>query len=340
MPDLPERKALFTSSIEVKELKFSIYVLHLSILLLIAAVLFLKPTLIPQEMAPLTHPQVRRYALLPSQLGAESGKPDFLFKAAVPHTTIPERPRKDILIYRIQPGDTLYGIGQKFGISGETVMWANPALENNPDMLRLGQELIILPVSGVYHTVQPGETVESIASKYKVEPEAITDFELNGLEEPFELEAGRKLVVPGGVKPYVPRVVHHWEGPIPEDAQRGTGNFGWPVSGTITQGYWGGHRAVDIGAWKGAPVYAADSGYVVMAGWSNQGYGYFVLLDHGNGFQTLYAHLSGYYVKVGQSVAKGEKIGAVGATGYATGYHLHFEIRKDGVQRNPLGFLP
>ena len=147
-------------------------------------------------------------------------------------------------------------------------------------------------------------------------------------------------MVPGGTKPYVPRQVVAYSGPIPEDATTGSGSFGWPAAGQITQGYWDRHRAIDIGSWEGAPVIAADSGYVVAAGWDDGGYGRMVVIDHGNGFQTLYAHLQVYYVEVGSSVAKGQAIAEVGITGNSTGPHLHFEVRKNQVQRNPFGFLP
>jgi len=263
-----------------------------------------------------------------------------LTKSPVPKTTIPERPRESIIVYRVEPGDTLYGIAQKFGISGETVIWANQR-EDNPDTLSIGQELIILPVSGVYHTVQKGDTVESVAAKYKVEPSAITQFALNNLKPPYTLVAGEKIIVPGGQKPYIPRrVVASYEGPVPQDASRGTGIFGWPTSGMLSQKYFSGHRAIDIAGPKGTPIYAADSGYVVMAGFSGGGYGNMVVLEHGNGFQTLYAHLDTINVRLGQSVKKGQKIATMGTSGRTTGPHLHFEVIKGGVQRDPLGVLP
>ena len=108
----------------------------------------------------------------------------------------------------------------------------------------------------------------------------------------------------------------------------------------ITQGYWGGHQAIDVAAWAGAPVTAADSGHVVYAGWDDTGYGYTVVIDHGNGFQSLYAHFQAYYVEVGDNVAKGQQLGEMGSTGNSTGPHLHFEIRQGTIQRNPVGFLP
>jgi LysM repeat protein len=266
-----------------------------------------------------------------------------LMRAAVPHTIMPAlRPRAEITTYVVKPGDTIFGIAAQFGIKPETIMWANGRfVEDNPDLLRVGQELIILPVDGVYHQVGKGDTIEKIAATFKVEPSAIINYPLNNLDKDDpQIQVGQWLIVPGGTKPYVPRRVVAYEGPIPEGANRGTGSFGWPASGSISQGYWGRHRAIDIGSWEGAPVMAADSGFVVAAGWDGSGYGRMVLIDHGNGFQTLYAHLKVFYVKVGDSVAKGQKIGEIGTTGNATGPHLHFEVRQNGIQRNPFGFLP
>lgn len=275
---------------------------------------------------------------------AEVFTKDRLILSALPEALVPPTdglPQRDqIITYTVQPGDTVSDIAVQFDISADTVLWANGRLEDNPDLLAVGQELIILPVSGVYHTVAPGETLEDIAAMYKVEPSAITDFPLNNLTEPYDVSVGQELIVPGGRKPYVPRRVYAYNGPIPEGAASGTGSFGWPVSGVITQKYWKQHKAIDIGAPKGSPVSAADSGYVIGVGRSDKGYGLHVLIDHRNGFQTLYAHLSVYYVEVGQSVKKGQVIGKVGATGKATGPHLHFEIVYKGVRRNPFGYLP
>jgi murein DD-endopeptidase MepM/ murein hydrolase activator NlpD len=263
-----------------------------------------------------------------------------LVRAAVPLTLIPERPRIEIITHTVQTGDTLYDIAEKYGISAETVMWANN-MELNPDLLRLDQELVILPVSGVYHTVQAGDTLETIAKKYKTDVASILNFELNGLNAKNpQLVTGQKLVVPGGSKPPVVRQVQVYSGPIPANAKKGTGRFVWPTSGSITTPFKPLHQAIDIGSWTGAPVKASDSGYIVIAGWSNVGYGYYLVIDHGNGFQTLYAHLSRYFVAAGDSVAQGTIIGLVGSTGNSTGPHLHFELIQNGIRRNPFGFLP
>jgi murein DD-endopeptidase MepM/ murein hydrolase activator NlpD len=263
---------------------------------------------------------------LPTQLNPSVD--DVFVRAAVPHTIIPERSKEEILTYVVEFGDTVSDIALRFGLAPETIMWSNSSLGDNPDLLRVGQELVILPVDGVYHQVGEEDTIEGIATTYKVDP-----------EEPV-IEPGQWLVVPGGTKPYVPRSVTAYSGPVPEDATRGTGIFAWPASGSITQGYWAAHPGLDIAGWLGAPVIASDSGHVVAAGWNDTGYGYFVVIDHSNGFQTLYAHLQAYFVEAGDDVAKGQTIAEMGSTGNSTGPHLHFEIRQGTVQRNPYGFLP
>ncbi len=133
--------------------------------------------------------------------------------------------------------------------------------------------------------------------------------------------------------------VYDYGGSLPPGALTGTGKFRWPTEGYITQKSWHCHHAVDIANSEGTPVYAADSGYVVVAGWRESGYGNTVIINHGNGFQTLYAHLSAISVSAGQSVVKGQRVGLMGNTGYSTGPHLHFEIREGSKLCNPLEFV-
>ncbi len=261
-------------------------------------------------------------------------------REVLPMSSLQRTVRTSITIYRVEPGDSVLGIAEKFGLKGTSLLWANEKLEQNPDFLQIGQELVILPVDGVYHTVAKGETIESIAKLYKVEPTAITGYVGNNLKEPYTLEVGQKIIVPGGVKPYVPRIVQVYTGPVPQGAKKGSGRFVWPMSGMISQRYWVGHQAIDIAAPRGTTIVAADSGFVSHVESSNTGYGRMVIIDHGNGYQTLYAHLNAFYVEVGQSVAKGEAIGQCGSTGNSTGPHLHFEIRLNGVHVNPLNYLP
>lgn len=266
---------------------------------------------------------------------------DILIPAAVPRTIIPERAREEISTYQVESGDTIYGIAAKFGLNPETIIWSNPDLEKAPDILSIGQELNILPINGVYHQVGQGDTLDKIASTFKVNVSAILNYPLNKLDPANPIIAiGAWLVVPGGSKPFIPRAVTTYSGEIPADASIGTGAFNWPASGTIYQGYFPWHPAIDIAAYIGAPVLAADSGYVIVSGWDNSGYGNHIVIDHSDGYQTLYAHLNAIYVQAGQSVSKGQQIGEMGNTGNATGPHLHFEVRQGTVQRNPVGFLP
>jgi murein DD-endopeptidase MepM/ murein hydrolase activator NlpD len=325
------------------------YATHLALLLVVIGVLLVGRMQMPQW-------NIEPVSLLPAPTASPTADPEIrtslarggtslaavfsLSRAAVPFTTIPDRPRLDILTYKVQAGDTVFSIADQFGIQPSTIMWANRDLELNPDMLRIGDELVILPVDGVYHKVKKGDTVVSIAKKYKVQPADIVAYAWNHLDDENQtLQVGTHLIVPGGEKPYVPRTVSIYNGPIPKSARKGTGTFVWPVSGKITQGYWAHHRAIDIGSWVGSPVVASDSGYVVYAGWDNSGYGNLIILDHGNGYRTYYAHLSKMLVRQGESVGQGQRIGSVGSTGNSTGPHLHFEIRWHNVQRNPFGFL-
>lgn len=247
-----------------------------------------------------------------------------------------------IQVYEVLPADNLQKIAARYDLRPETILWANPKLESNPDLLWPGQQLIIPPVDGVMHVVRAGDTLSTLAVKYKVSVEEIVEFPLNNLESAATpINNGRQLIIPNGTKPYVARQVAMYRGPVPANAVRGSGNFAWPVSGHITQQFWHGHRAIDVGARAGAPIVAADSGYVIKAshGW-NGGYGRMVMVDHGNGFVSLYAHMNTVYVRQGENVAKGEQLGTVGNTGRSTGPHLHFEIRQNGAARNPFYFLP
>jgi murein DD-endopeptidase MepM/ murein hydrolase activator NlpD len=270
-----------------------------------------------------------------------------LLRAPVFHTTIPERLRRDVITYVVERGDTVGEIAVKFDLEAETVMWANGSLAQNPDLLRPGQELVILPIDGVYHTVVGGDSLAKIAKTYKAEVQSIIDCTYNNLDpEAPVIAPGDRLIVPGGIRPYVSRSVSAYKGAIPKDAKSGTGVFGWPTSGRLTDrfgfrtlsGRW--HTGLDISSGAGVPVYAADSGFVTFAGWTNGGYGYLVVIDHRNGYQTVYAHLQAFYVTAGQSVGKGAQIAAMGSTGNSTGTHLHFEIRHKGVRKNPELYLP
>jgi LysM repeat protein len=265
-----------------------------------------------------------------------------LFQAPVPQTIVAERDRMQLITYTVQPNDNVWAIAQGFGLKAETVLWANPEVERSPDLLSVGQELVILPVDGIYYTIQQGDTVDKLAKTYKTSADKIKTFELNNLEEPYTLTPGQKLVLPDGQKEikrpnYYPMTL---VGKAPAGALKGSGKFAWPAVGILTQQFWSGHSGIDVANRTGTPIYAADDGYVVMAGRDTWGYGNQVLIDHGNGYLTRYAHLNTILVTAGQSVKKNQQIGTMGSTGRSTGPHLHFEVIYNGIVRNPQGFLP
>ena len=241
-----------------------------------------------------------------------------------------EMPRRRIITYTVQPGDMLSSIAAGFNIDVETLRWSNEELAHNPDRIYPGQELVILPLRGAYHHVAEGETVEGLAKMYGVPPEAIISFPLNHLAPDHTLQAGQALVIPGGRRRFhLARPSLSAESP-----------FAWPLVGRITQRYSAAHRAIDIAGPYGVTVYAAKAGRVVHVGWAPTGYGYTVIIDHGGGLRSLYGHLKGEWVHVGDRVRRGDIIGALGSTGNSSGPHLHFEIRKGGQRVDPMPYLP
>lgn len=253
----------------------------------------------------------------------------------------------EVIIHVVNEGETLSDIASRYDLAVETILWENNLLET--DKIKPGQELKILPIDGIRHKVARGETIYSIGKKYGLEDsqvQVIVDYPFNEFlnDETFELVVGQELIIPDGIKPAEPG-----ETPIARIAKiltpdagtvTATGNFVWPAQGGISQGYRFYHKAIDISNKGGGPILAADSGVVIVAGWpDNYGYGNRVMIDHGNGFVTLYAHLSLIQVKEGQRVNRGDVIGQMGSTGRSTGTHLHFEVRQGGVLLNPLSYL-
>lgn len=258
-------------------------------------------------------------------------------------TSVSEKPRAEIIEYEVKSGETLSQIAQKFGLDTDTIKWANGLTS---DSIKPAQSLKILPVSGIAHEVKSGDTLESVAKKYSAEPQAIVDFPFNDLPDDFRLKIGQVLIVPDGVPPETkapakPRPQYLASGPSsPTFNAPGGGNFIWPTSGGVSQYFAWYHPGVDIPNRSAPAVAAADGGTVITAGWpDNYGYGNRVVIDHGNGYQTLYAHLSNIYVSNGQTVSRGQAVGQMGSTGRSTGTHLHFEIRFKGVAVNPLAIL-
>lgn len=255
----------------------------------------------------------------------------------------------EIIVHTVAEGETISSIAERYGLQSTTVMWENDLTESSK--IKPGQELRILPLDGVRHKVARGETINSIGKKYGLEGseiQVIVDYPFNEFlnNETFELATGQYLVIPDGVKRATgttsgSRVVARQAYTTPDAGSvTATGSFVWPAAGRITQGYKFYHKAIDIANRSGGPILAADSGTVIGAGWlDGYGYGNRVIVDHGNGFVTLYAHLSVIQVKNGQRVNRGDLLGQMGNTGRSTGTHLHFEIRNGGVLLNPLSYL-
>lgn len=258
-------------------------------------------------------------------------------------TQISVKMRDKTLEYEVQGGDTVSKIAEKFGISTDTIRWENNLSSAND--IKPGQKLRILPVSGILHKVARGETVYSIAKKLDANAQAIVDFPFNTFvdNETFALAVGQELIVPDGKKPNVvpwsPSLYIAQKTPN-AGVVAASGQFVWPIGGKITQRFAWYHRGLDIATAYGTAILAADAGKVAVAGWpDNSGYGNRVVIDHGNGYVTWYGHMSKVYVVAGQTVQRGDQIGAEGSTGRSTGPHLHFEIRRNGANVNPLEYL-
>ncbi len=288
-------------------------------------------------------------------------------RLAMLHTIIPARPRTEVTTYTVQAGDTVYGIAEQFGLDAETILWGNYyVLADNPHKLSPGQVLNILPLNGTYHYWSAGEGLNGVARGYGVTADVIVNWPGNNLDPATlgdwshpNIEAGTMLVVPGGTRDFI-----SWSAPLItrgdpsvakilgpgfcgsiEGGVIGWGYFVWPADHHYLSGWdympESNHRAIDIDGDMGDPIYASDNGVVVYSGWNNWGYGNVVVIDHGNGWQTLYAHMSVINVGCGQSVFQGNTIGLFGSTGNSTGPHLHFEMMHELYGKvNPWDFLP
>lgn len=250
-------------------------------------------------------------------------------------TQVSEKPRDKVETYIVKEGDTLARVADKFGLSIDTIKWAS---DIKRDALSVGQELKIPPVTGIVHKVREGDTVQNIAKKYKTDAQKIVNFPFNDFTDldTFSLQVGQVVVVPDGVQPEAPAIILP---PSSMVALGGTGKLLWPTSGIITQYPVWYHMAFDIANPSMPGIMAADSGVVSLVEYLRYGYGQHAMIDHGNGFVTLYGHMSEIYVKVGDRVSRGQVIGRMGSTGRSTGTHLHFETRQNGVLLNPAQFF-
>jgi LysM repeat protein len=289
-------------------------------------------------------------------------------RMAMIHTVIPNRPRMDISKYTVVAGDTVFGIAEKYGLKPQTILWGNYyTLRDDPHRLSPGQELNILPVDGTYYEWQSGDGLNGVARGLNVSPEDIINYPPNNLDPATigdysnpNIKPGTWLIVPGGSREFI-----SWSAPIGvtrdnpavarqlgpgacgviSDGAVGYGYFIWPTNRHYLSGFdyspETNHRGLDISGSLGEGLYAVDAGVIVYAGWNDWGYGNMVVIDHGNGWQSLYAHMSALNVVCGESVGQGAVIGAVGSTGRSSGAHLHFELMNSSYGKvNPWLYLP
>jgi len=257
-----------------------------------------------------------------------------------PEITDPEvvvKNRDKIIDYVVQVGDTLSTIAQKFGLNTNTILWENNL--SYYSLIKPGQTLKILPLNGLSYKIEKGDTLLKVAKKYEAEINKIIDF--NKLASAADIQIGQTVIIPDGKKAVVAVVAQtNSIKNIFTPAVDSDSKLLWPTNAwRITQYFGWRHSGLDIGNKTGQPVYASESGVVEKAGWNNGGYGYFVIINHGGGLKTLYAHLSKIYAKAGQNVSRGFIIGAIGSTGRSTGPHLHFEVQVNGLRINPLNYI-
>lgn len=260
--------------------------------------------------------------------------------------------RHDVTTYTVASGDTIGSIAQNFDLKQTTILWANGLTSRS--YIRPGQVLNILPVDGIQYTVKSGDSLSKIASTYDVEEDEILD--ANGMSDASKLAKGLALILPGA-QPIQPTIkqsappttklasantsglskIKDWLAPQEKVVASG-GKLLWPTPGKyITQYFSWRHFGLDIDGITGDPLYASEAGTVERAGWGT-GYGWHVVIDHGNGMKTRYAHMIKYHVEAGDKVEKGHVIGLMGSTGWSTGSHLHYEVIVNGVRRNPLTY--
>lgn len=304
------------------------------------------PTAVPEEKSP----NVPLPALGGPETFAAIGR-EIQLKTNVPA----DKPRYKPVEYRVSRGDSIFAISKDYNLEPETVLWANyDVLQDDPHSLKPGQVLKIPPENGIYYQWKENDTLESVANEFNANIDDILGFPGNDIDltNP-KIDSGTWIMIPGGKREFVqwlvPTVASGASGTSSTSQNAcpggavGSGAFVWPADNRFLSGndYWSGHLGIDIAAGEGAPVYAADSGIVTMAqGGYNYGYGNVIQIDHGNGYSTIYAHLSVIGVGVCQSVGAGQWIGSSGNTGNSQGAHLHFEVRQGGGFINPWFVLP
>jgi murein DD-endopeptidase MepM/ murein hydrolase activator NlpD len=257
-------------------------------------------------------------------------------------TIIPAgRQRSDILSYKVASGDTLSTLAAKFNVSVETIKWANN-ISADSDTLQPSQNLSIPPVTGVVYKVKAGDTLETVAKAYSADKQTIVDFPFNYIDDTLSLKTGQTLYVPNGIvpRPAAPKSSHPVYANYPQNGfVVGSGMLSWPVPAHISQYFSWYHTAIDIADPYGTPIYAAASGTVVDAKKQTTSFGWYCIIDSGNGYTEAYAHMSDLACSLGEHFDRGQYVGAIGMTGRTTGPHLHFEVHHNGTPVDPLTLL-
>ncbi len=300
-----------------------------------------------------TAPVVVEKLLMQSQMEAMTG---FVSEAAPQATPLPTpaptpEPTPPFFDYTIQSGDTIIAIARAFGINPDYILWNNPLVSADPNLLEVGEVLVVPSIDALIYRIKLSDTITDVAAYYDIDLESVVS--ANNLASPDVIGEDAVILLPGAVPPapapapVVAAAPQPAPQPAPAASATSASGYIWPWYGLITSYYdeWRGagvHGAIDInGAGNyGASVVAAASGQVILVAYDNYGYGYHLIIRHDDGSQTLYAHLSDIYVVQGQWLTQGEAIGALGNTGYSTGTHLHFEIIIGGVSVDPLAYLP
>jgi murein DD-endopeptidase MepM/ murein hydrolase activator NlpD len=262
----------------------------------------------------------------------------------------PENKEIKIHTYTVESGDTLSSIASAHNLKVSTIAESNKLSLGS--ILNVGQVLVFPSIDGILHEIRSGETIWDISVLNNVEVDRIA--EVNNLDAPDKLQLGQKLIIPDVDK--LRFAVASTSTPVVSArstiSRGGSGSsgvsggssisFSMPARGRITSPFgmrWGRmHNGIDIAAPTGTPIYASAAGQVTFSGW-NGGYGNLVIINHGNGMETYYAHNSKNLVSKGQNVSKGAHIANMGSTGNSTGPHVHFEIRRNGTPLNPMNFL-
>jgi murein DD-endopeptidase MepM/ murein hydrolase activator NlpD len=289
----------------------------------------------------------------------QSPTPDntMMLAASVPPiVATPEPPKPPFFIYTVQEGDTVGSVASRFGIASTSILWNNLDLEN-ADNLSLGQQLRVPNSDGIIYEVRLGDTLTDIAGYFGANVQDILDFPANNLKNVDDIVENQTVFILNGTMPApaepTPEATEvepdapdsePTDPPPATDRPSSASGLIWPVTGPISSYYSASHPlGIDIDQFRspGAPVYASASGTITFAGGTSCcSYGLYIVINHGNGLETAYAHLGSFAVSQGEYVEQGQVIGYVGLTGYTTGYHLHFEVHLNGQIVNPLNYLP